>query len=789
MRRPCAGPFTSRAQKFSGPVLAGLVMAIGAAAPGVTSLAAERDNLAGSGVQIVPRDAAFLSASLRLREQYDRIVGSNAFAALKKLPAVARALDSFEEQRTMPGSPFSMFETFMELPENEQAADLIRDMVATDTFVYGEPSCVSFLKLLQKLQQAQQAAGLIPAGDVILDLEDVFPAPDDDLPEDSAAVGRSVRPVAFRADAAEQVTPGQRQTRMVVEALAANLDLLVVPDLVWGFKTTKRDIGRSQLKRIEVLAKLLVQANPDLEDALARRKVAGGEFVTFTLDGAAVPWDDLAGQVAEMAGDVQGAEKVLDRLRSLDVVLAVGIVDDWVIVTIGDSVDHLEKLAFEDPDKGLLATRPFAPLRADADKPITAVSYVSEALAEAFATTPDDLDDAVESLSGLAGDADLPPAAEKDVRGWLTRIRDEFGKRIPDPGAWMSYSFFSEQGYEGYAWDWTRNLPFDGVKRLDLLRHTGGTPVAVAMQRFRSDPRLIDAMVGIVEGAWNLFATHGRPRLDAEAQDRVDAFEEHVAPLGAKFADVIRGKIVPALADGQVGLVLDAKTRTKRPHREMPASAELLPLVEPAIVLPLADRKQFVSGLNDLFALADEAVAAARRMDPDAVPAGYEVPEPTKTKVDGGTVWSFALAASGLDDQLQPAIGVGDEAVVFSLGPQQAGRMITAVPLETGRRLTRFDEPLVSAAAVDVAGFFDALAPWVRYVARYASVQDRDGAVDPDSELSADDENEQTQEALEHVRVVFEVLKTLKLAVAETAFRDEALVTHWQNVIRDLPQP
>jgi tetrahydromethanopterin S-methyltransferase subunit A len=29
-----------------------------------------------------------------------RIVGSNAFATLKKLPAVARALDSFEEQRT-----------------------------------------------------------------------------------------------------------------------------------------------------------------------------------------------------------------------------------------------------------------------------------------------------------------------------------------------------------------------------------------------------------------------------------------------------------------------------------------------------------------------------------------------------------------------------------------------------------------------------------------------------------------------------------------------------------------
>ncbi len=789
MRRPCAGLFTFRVQSLGGSIRAVLALAIGLAVTGFPAPAAEKGNLAGSGVQIVPRDAAFLSASLRLREQYDRIVGSNAFAALKKLPAVARALDSFEEQRTMPGSPFSMFETFMELPENEQAADLIRDMVASDTFVYGEPSCVSFLTLLQKLQQAQQAAGLVWDNDMMLELEDVLPGPDDDLPEDSAATGRPLRPVAFRADAAEQMAPGQRQTRMVVEALVANLDLLVVPDVVWGFKTTKRDIGRSQLKRIEVLTKLLVQASPDLEDALARRKVAGGEFVTFTLDGATLPWDDMAAQVAEMAGDVQGAEKVIDRLRSLDVVLAVGMVDDWVIVTIGDSVDHLEKLAFQNPDKGLLATRPFAPLRADADKPITAISYVSEPLAEALATTPDDLDDAVDSLSGLAADAGLPPGAEKDIRGWLAGIRDEFGKRMPDPGAWMSYSFFGDQGYEGYAWDWTRNLPFDGARQLDLLRHTGGTPVAVAMQRFKSDPRLLDATVGIAAGAWTLFTTYGRPQLDAETQDRFDAFEEHMAPLGGKLADVIRSKLVPALADGQVGLVLDAKTRTKRPHKELPASTELLPLVEPAIVLPLADRKQFISGLNDLFALADEVVAALRRMDPDAVPAGYEVPEPTKTKVDGGTVWSFPLSASGLDDQLQPAIGVGDEAVVFSLGPQQAGRMIAAVPLEIGRRLTRFDAPLAGAAAVDVPGFFDALAPWVRYVARYASVQDRDGAVDPEAELSADDENEQTREALEHVRVVLEVLKTLKVAVAETAFRDEALVTHWRNVIRDLPQP
>ena len=100
------------------------------------------DALATSGIAMIPEDAAFVSSTLRLREQYDRLEKSNAFAALKKLPLVTRAADSVEEQKFQPGSPLSMLSTFMELPENEQALDLLKDMVATDTFVYGEPSCI-----------------------------------------------------------------------------------------------------------------------------------------------------------------------------------------------------------------------------------------------------------------------------------------------------------------------------------------------------------------------------------------------------------------------------------------------------------------------------------------------------------------------------------------------------------------------------------------------------------------------------------------------------------------------
>ena len=725
------------------------VLLLATVTPAVPSRA---DGLTDGAAAVVPADAAFLSATLRAREQYDRFVKSNAFAALKALPAVRRALDSLQEQRSMPGSPFSMAETFMQLPENEQALDVLADMVATDTFVYGEPSCISFLKLLQKLQELQGTAPL------------------------QAELGD--------ADGLESA-----QKTAIVKGLAANLDLLVVPDVVWGFRTTKLDAAKSQLKRIEVLLKLVTQANPDMADALARKPIAGGEVVTFTIQGDQLPWGELEDELREGLDDTADLEKVLDRLQTLDVVVALGVIGDRVILSVGDSIDHLQKLALPGGGrKGLLDTPPFAKLRAHKDKPLTGISYVSDALAdlnqESAASGFRMLNQAADAA---IKQATLPAEAAVDARRLLAKAEKDLGRRLPEPGPWLAFSFLTDQGYEGYAWDWARNQPFDGSRRLDLLEHVGGAPLAAVVSRIKSDSALLDDLTALAAGGWGLFMKHGLPRADEDDRERVEDFDEHVVPLGKKLMEVLRAKIVPALADGQVGLVIDAKTKTTRVQRDLPASAEPLPLLEPAIVLPLADPKLFREGLSDLFTLADELVDAAREMAPDAVPAGYEVPEPEKAKVAAGSIWSFALPASGLDEQLRPAIGVGDEAAVFSLVPAQAGRLLAAGRIETGSQLATFDEPLAGAAALDFAGLIDALRPWVVYVTRYGCVQQRDGRVDADEELAAEDETAEAKEALAHVTVALEVAKCFRAATAETSITDEATVTHWRNVIRDLP--
>jgi hypothetical protein len=770
---------------------------------------AGRSDEPGGGVAIIPADAAFVSATLRLREQWERIAKSNAFASLEKLPAVQRALGQIEEQKLQPGSPLSILATFMELPENQQALELLEDMVSTDTFLYGEPSCVQFVELVQKIQRAQQAANILQMArsggtdfdfDVgpleAIDEEDEDEDDDDDDEDDDdeddddeddddgATVPRPVRvrPVQFTAAAPDN----DLASRLVLQTLADNTDLIVVPDLVWGFRTTKLPAAESQLKRIEVLIKLFTQASPDLAKSLGRRKVEGGEVVTFTIDGSTLPWDDLTRDASE-GMDGEALDKVIDRLRSLDLVISLGVVGDRVIFSIGDSADHLDKLATAAGRQGLAATKALEPLVADKGRKLTAVSYLSEQLAKAIAPSAADIEQLAELADTIAAEADLPEGAAEEARASLERVAAGYKKRLPVPGPWMAYSFMAEQGYEGYAWDWSKNLPYDGSKRLDLLEHTGGAPLGAVVFRVKNDPAQFDDIVAWGDMAWRFFAKYLLAKADGDAREKVSLVEKHFGPLVEKLVGTVRAKLLPALADGQIGLVLDAKSRTRRLQAELPQAADPLPLTEPAIVLGLDDPKLFKEGMNDLFALSDEIVDAVREIAPDSVPADYRIADPEKVKVEAGTIWSWALGKSGLDEQIKPALGVGEDVAVLSLVPKQASRLLADAKLETGSQLSDFEEPLAAAAALDVAGLIDVIQPWFVYLTRYGCVQQRDGSVGKDTVLTKDVENEQAADALAQVSVVCEALKSLRVAVAEAAVKGDATVTHWRNVIRDLP--
>lgn len=741
------------------------------------SLASAQEKPGLGGVEIVPADAAYFSATLRIREQYDLIVNSNAFATIRRLPAVTRALASLDDQRMTPGNPLGMVDGFLQAPENQQALDLLADMVATDTFLYAEPSCIRFLRLVQKLQAAQQrtafgggAGGLgglpgLPGGNDGADADE----DDDD------------------AD--------RNQMLALLQAAAANLELVVLPDLVWGFTTTKPEAARAQLARLEALATFAAQTTPDLADTVARKKVAGGDFVTITIP-ARVVTPQLDAAVAELGLDEDAADgraaavdKLLKRLRGLDLVIAIGLVGDRVILSIGDSLDHLDKLALPGSGrKGLITHPALAPFLPHKGKRITGISYTSHELAEAGADPATTIGQFTALMDNPALDVDLSPEARAELKTFVARVADSVTQAMPKPNASLAFSFLNDAGYEGYSWLWGNPLGLDGGQPLGLLSRVGGTPLAFAVSRMKSNPTAFAELVATAGEGWRLFKKHGLPNIDDdESQEQVADFEEHVVPLAGRLAEILDKKLFPSLADGQVGIVFDTAAKTRRLHEELPEADQPLPLPDLSLVLPLADAVLFRTALSDLFELGDALVVAMRRMDPDSVPEGYQPPEPEKTKIEGGSAWSYALTGAGLDEQIRPGIAIGEKAAVVSILPGQAGRLLAEKKLETGAALADFAKPLAGAAAADVPRIIDALKPWAVYLIRYGTVLQREGQVDADAPLTPDTETPEVKEIREHVAVVLDAAKAFRASAAETTVSAEATVTHWRNEIRDLP--
>ncbi len=754
------------------------------------------------GVSMIPKDAAFVSATLRLQEQIDLVLRSNAVAAIRKLPGVIQALEQYEEQKLQPGSPLSMLDTYLQLPENQQAVELLRDMVSTDTFLYGEPSCITFLELIQKVQQAQNAAtilqmsrGGVPGGIEVnrrFELDRIEMDDDDDDDDEGSSLDRGLKIVPVRRQVAEieeleRNTAGsgeQLTARMVFQALADNAEKIVVPDLVWGFKTGKPEVATSQIKRIEVLLKLLTQTNPAFGNALERRSIAGGEVVTLTIDGGLVPWGQI---LQDQAGIEDGdLDKVRRQLGELDLVFAIGLIGDRVILSIGDSADHLEKLVVDGGD-GLASTKPFEPLGEHRNERITGISYVSEALARAAAPSAADLEQLAALADTVADSAGLPDGAAREAREMLGKMAAGYKRRLPIPGPALGYSFLTDKGYEGYSWDWTRNGVLDSSKPLDLLGHTGGSPLLSIVTRAKTPPDQFDDFVDWGRMALAFFRKNLLVKADEDDRERFEQAGRQFEPLADRLLTTLQTKIFPALADGQSAFVLDGKEKAARLQRLMPASVEPLPIVAPAIAVKLDDPKLFREGLSDLFALADDLVEEIRALNPDSLPDGYRIPEPSKSKVDGGALWTFALPNAGLDDQIEPTIGIGEDVAVFSLLPKQASRMLLRKPQETGAALSRFGEPLGVAAAADGPGLIDLVEPWIEYAVRVGVLQQRNGFVDNDSTIGPEGDDDRMRDILRHTSVVFEALRCIRVTVAEATTRSDATVVHWQNVIRDLP--
>ncbi len=699
------------------------------------------------GIGLIPDDAAFLSSTLRGKEQYDRIVSSNAFASLKELKSVAKALDELAKQQTQPGNPMALAMMMMQMPDNQEAISLLQDMVSTDTFVFGTSSWVTVSKLFKKLQSAQQAANIAT----------LTKGTDLDLDTDATL------------------------NRLIAETLAANTDEIVIPDLVWGFHTTQVDAAKKQLDRIEGFATSMAQAQPMLADAVAREKIGTGDFITVTIKPDPNLIKMAISNTVKFDGMKEELERILERVGELQFVVALGIVKEHVVLSIGGGTEHLETMG--STVGSLLDTKPFKVVRDSSEKPLTSIWYRSQKLAKAWETSPEDIEQAKKFASTVAKANELTPEATAEAEKLVEELLEGYVSRMPEAGPWLAYSYLTDTGYAGEEWNWAKNLPWNGSKPLSL-DHFGGDPLAVIALRTKTDPEQFEAFVSWANSLRQFVSNAIVSTGDDDTQEGFRTFDEKIVPLGEELTATVREKFVPALKNGQFGFVLDGKASTTKLQTSLPASTEPLPLIEPAIVLALDDDKLFREGLSDIFALSDKLLSVIREIDEDAIPSEYRIPDPEEQEAEGGSLWTFALPESGLDEQIQLSIGIGSNAAVFSFTPKQAERILAGSPIQLEGD---FSQNLAAAAILDWVAFANAIEPWATYVIRCGGVQQEKGTLDPSQTIGPDSETEEVTDALEQLATIFDVFRCLKSATAKTSIEEDATVTRWQNRIEDLP--
>jgi hypothetical protein len=744
-------PMIARRWNYRGVCLAALsavlvAMGLSAARP---AAAGEFDRL-DAAVKLVPTDAAFYSSMLRGGEMYKALVDSNAYKKITAMPVVQTAVAKLKEEMGKSDGKAAQFQAAMANPEVHKVLDMAADMVSNEVFVYGDRRFVGFVELMQKVYGSAYYGSIMNS----------FV---------SAASGQG--PGAMN----RQEVFG----RALISALAQNADLLEFPNLVVGFKLKKPELAKEQLVKLEMFANILLgmnaQVQEQLKDRFKKTKVGDHEYLVLELDGSMIPWDQVPmDRLSENGIDPGEVQKVIDRVKTMKLVIALGVREDYLLASIGSSLEALEK--FGGSGDRLSDRAELKPLAKHADQRLVSIDYLSESLARQLGTQKKDVD-ALQSLAdGLLpavpglGD-EQKDRIGKDVRSLVEDLKSV----IVEPGATVGFGFLTDRGIENYQYSWGVSAGLDGSKPLDLLQHVGGNPLFAAVARTKVDLKSYDLLVKWLKVGYGYFNDFVLPMAPENDREKVKQFLDKALPLVEQLDRANREMLFPALADGQVALVVDGKLTSTRFHQALPPTEKPMPMIEPALVVGVSDAQLLKKAYREYRDVINGLIDAARQIEGVEIPEAVRIPELQMSEGPDGNHYFLPMPEQwGFDKQIAPNFGLSDKVVVLSLSHAHTDRLLKATPPAAGGVLENVDRPLAGAAWFDWAGLLGAADPWIFFAA---------DQIMADEKVPAEGKGP----ILDQVHTVLDVLKTLRAATDESYVEGDALVHHALLEIRDLP--
>ncbi len=700
---------------------------------GVTTPTRAEDKKTDSSLALIPADAAYYSATLRNREQLDAAAKSKAWAKIKALPAYQMAVAAFQQQYSDTGNLAPLYQ-WAGQAENKELLDVLAEAFSDESFCYGGASLVDFFSLISQVNMARNLGPL------------------------QEIVSKGV------VDG-DQVSKGQ--FRAMLRVLARNPNKVRFPDFVLGFRLANPKKAENQIKRLETLLNAVAAQQAMLEGRVKRVKVGGGDFLTLNLDGSMLPLDpSVITDFAEAAGEFDG---VVKQIKALKLTLALGVRDNFLLFSIGPSTDVLATLGTD--GKRLTALPELKPLVRTADKRLTGISYSSKALRAGSQMSQKDVDLLFQLARQGLETAGVPEAKRKEIEKDINEFAAGMKKNMPEPGAVLSYSFLSERGYEGYTYNYGQSPEQDASKPLTLLDHVGGDPILAVVGRSRGS---IDDYLAFSKWVKKAFG-HAEPlivdKLDKAQKEKYEQVSKVVLPLLKRLDEVTGQMLLPSLADGQAGFVLDAKWKSKQWHAALPPSSKELPMLELALLVGVSDADLLEKAMKSYKKIIEDAVAQAKELAPPDTVLPLKIPDPEVRTAKAGKLFVFRLPAEWkLDPQFAPTAGLSSRVGVLTLSAEHAERLLAGKPLKVeGGPLADTKRRLAGAVYFNWPVFVDALRPWVLFGVEMAQLEKQMPG----------------QNVLMQVNTVLDVLKVFRQSTSATYIEGGALITHSETVIRD----
>jgi hypothetical protein len=692
------------------------------------------DAAADTSLALVPADAAFYGASLKLGDQWDRFVQSNAFAKLKALPVVQAGLERLRDEAGKPDTPIGHISAVLKDPANQELVDLLRDAVRQEFFVYGGANWGQVIPVLQELQGAQYFGRL----------------------------GAVFSGQLARADQTKA------QARAMLEALNEARDKLQVPEFVIGFRTTKKGAATSQIKRLEDLLTHVAEQHPGLKGRVKRVTAGGADGLTLSLDGSMVPWDSIPfEEIEETKGEFKD---LVAKLKTLTLSVSLAVKRDYLLVSIGPSSEGIGRFG----NGPALATRSeFKPLSKVADKDLLGVGYISKAFATAVATSPEDIGHMADVGKDWLAKAPISKKRREAIEKDLKQLAKEIAAALPAPAARFSCTVRTPRGQETTTYEYGP-APKVPPGPLTVLDHVGGSPLVVIaghtgepVAKYRTFVHWLQVFYGHTAGIYG--------EMFGGEDNKLQAVMQIVQPFLKRFDEITGSQTLPALGAGTDALVIDAKWTSKNWFPGLDQDGADLPMLELGCVRTVKDSAKFLEALQAYRTLVNDALVKARDTGVP-IPPDANVPLAKSQNVGPGTAYHWPILSAGPDGVVQPNLGLSDQIVAVSLSLKHTERLLKPTPLPSQNRPLA-QRSVFSTVHVNIAGLIGVARPWIeRFVIPRAVAN-----VPPDAPKGLT-----ASEIPGQVKTVLDVMQCLR-GVRSISFRDgDANVTRTETIIRDL---